>query len=192
MIDPDATPNIIRGDFLKTYNTILPAGEKFNIIIGNPPYNNSFNTGDNKPYLCFTFLSLHILNTNGYLLFISPPAIYDYLFLKKVFTQKCGGEIITYDKMLNIITINNDNEYLKGFFKGVGSVFTYYLIQNAPYKGKTNIFPPNAKNDNFDWCEEQFYHPIGREEFPGGDVYLKIREDLLKQIDAIKKEHTHV
>lgn len=139
MIDPTAKPNIIRGDFLKTYKTILPPGEKFHIIIGNPPYNNSFNTGDNKPYLCFTFLSLHILNTNGYLLFISPPAIYDYLFLKKVFTQKCGGEIITYDKMLNIITINNDNEYLKGFFKGVGSVFTYYLIQNAPYKGKTNI-----------------------------------------------------
>ena len=139
MIDPKASPNIIRGDFLKTYNTILPSGEKFNIIIGNPPYNNSFNTGDNKPYLCFTFLSLHILKTDGYLLFISPPAIYDYLFLKKVFTQKCGGETINYDKMLNILTINNDNDYLKGFFKGVGSVFTYYLIQNAPYKGKTNM-----------------------------------------------------
>lgn len=67
---------------------------------------------------------------------------------------------------------------------------SFYQRQSA--KGKTNIFPPNAKNDNFDWCEEQFYHPIGREEFPGGDVYLKIREDLLKQIDAIKKEHTHV
>ena len=67
---------------------------------------------------------------------------------------------------------------------------SFYQRQSA--KGKTNIFPPNAKNDNFDWCEEQFYHPIGREEFPGGDVYLKIREDLLKQIDAIKKEHTYV
>ena len=67
---------------------------------------------------------------------------------------------------------------------------SFYQRQSA--KGKTNIFPPNAKNDNFDWCEEQFYHPIGREEFPGGDIYLKIREDLLKQIDAIKKEHTHV
>jgi hypothetical protein len=67
---------------------------------------------------------------------------------------------------------------------------SFYQRQSA--KGKTNIFPPNAKNDNFDWCEEQFYHPIGREEFPGGDVYLKIREDLLNQIDAIKKEHIHV
>jgi hypothetical protein len=63
----------------------------------------------------------------------------------------------------------------------------FYQRQSA--KGKTNIFPPNAKNDNFDWCEEQFYHPIGRDEFAGGDVYLKIREDLLKQIDAIEKRY---
>jgi hypothetical protein len=66
---------------------------------------------------------------------------------------------------------------------------TFYQRQSA--KGKTNIFPPNAKNDNFDWCEEQFYHPIGRDEFPGGDVYLKIREDLLAQIDAIEMRHIH-
>jgi hypothetical protein len=65
----------------------------------------------------------------------------------------------------------------------------FYQRQSA--KGKTNIFPPNAKNDNFDWCEEQFYHPIGREEFQGGDVYLRIREDLLQQIDAIEKRHIH-
>jgi hypothetical protein len=63
----------------------------------------------------------------------------------------------------------------------------FYQRQSA--KGKTNIFPPNAKNDNFDWCEEQFYHPIGRDEFAGGDVYLKIREDLLNQIDAIEKRY---
>ena len=66
---------------------------------------------------------------------------------------------------------------------------TFYVRQSA--KGKTNIFPPNAKNDSFDWCEEQFYHPIGRDEFPGGDAYLTIREHLLKQIDAIEAKHIH-
>jgi hypothetical protein len=65
----------------------------------------------------------------------------------------------------------------------------FYQRQSA--KGKTNIFPPNKKNDNFDWCEEQFYHPIGRDEFPGSETYLKIREDLLKQIDAIEMRHIH-
>jgi hypothetical protein len=65
----------------------------------------------------------------------------------------------------------------------------FYQRQSA--KGKTNIFPPNEKNDNFDWCEEQFYHKLGRDEYPGSDVYLKIREDLLAQIDAIDKRHVH-
>ena len=66
---------------------------------------------------------------------------------------------------------------------------SFYQRQSA--KGKTNIFPPNAKNDNFDWCEEQFYHTKGRDEYAGGDVYLKIREDLLREIDAIEKRHIH-
>jgi hypothetical protein len=66
---------------------------------------------------------------------------------------------------------------------------SFYQRQSA--KGKTNIFPPNAKNDNFDWCEEQFYHPIGRDEFPGSETYLRIREDLLAQIDAIEIRHIH-
>ena len=65
----------------------------------------------------------------------------------------------------------------------------FYQRQSA--KGKTNIFPPNAKNDNFNWCEEQFYHTKGRDEYPGSNIYLKIREELLAQIDSIKKEHIH-
>jgi hypothetical protein len=56
----------------------------------------------------------------------------------------------------------------------------FYVRQSQ--KGKRNIFPPNAKNDLFDWSEEQFYHPIGRDEFPGGETYLKLREELLAQI----------
>jgi thymidylate synthase (FAD) len=56
-------------------------------------------------------------------------------------------------------------------------------------KGKTNIFPPNAKNDNFNWCEEQFVYKRPRDEFPGGESYLQIRESLLAQMDAIEKRY---
>tara|TARA_R100001594_G_scaffold111675_2_gene146462 strand:- start:1357 stop:2262 length:906 start_codon:yes stop_codon:yes gene_type:complete len=58
-------------------------------------------------------------------------------------------------------------------------------------KGKTNIFPPNEKNDLFDWCEEQFYHPIGRDEYLGGEIYLAMRQHLLEQLDAIEERHIH-
>lgn len=56
----------------------------------------------------------------------------------------------------------------------------FYVRQCA--KGKRNIFPPNAKNDKFDWCEEQFYHDKGRDEYAGGNVYLALRTKLLAQI----------
>lgn len=56
-------------------------------------------------------------------------------------------------------------------------------------KGKTNIFPPNEKNDVFDWHEDQFYHPKPRDEYPGGNVYKAIREQLLAEIDAIDCRH---
>lgn len=92
----------------------------------------------------------------------------------------------------NIIAIKLWLEVLKvyPFLKGLVDFRkpdVFYQRQSA--KGKTNIFPPNAKNDNFDWCEEQFYHSKGRDEYLGSDVYLKIREGLLSQIDAIEKKH---
>jgi hypothetical protein len=55
-------------------------------------------------------------------------------------------------------------------------------------KGKRNFFPPNPKNDLFDWCEEQFYHPIGRDEFPGGDVYLNKKAELLELIELAESQ----
>lgn len=72
-----------------------------------------------------------------------------------------------------------------------------YVDVNAPAsfyvgqckKQKRNIFPPNERNDAFDWSEEQFYHPIGRDEFPGGESYLAIRESILKEIEAIEPKH---
>ena len=60
---------------------------------------------------------------------------------------------------------------------------------NQCKKGKTNIFPPNEKNDVFDWHEDQFYHTKGRDEYAGGDVYTSLRKRLLAEIDAINPSH---
>lgn len=60
----------------------------------------------------------------------------------------------------------------------------FYIKQSK--KGKTNIFPPNAKNDLFDWSPKQFFHDKHRDDFPGGSIYLDIRDNLIEQINAYK------
>jgi thymidylate synthase (FAD) len=52
-------------------------------------------------------------------------------------------------------------------------------------EGKTNIFPPNQKNDIFEWSESQFYHNRHRDEYIGGSKYLEHRNEFLIQIEAI-------
>jgi hypothetical protein len=140
MIDANATPNVSAADFL---NTPIFPGKTFDVIVGNPPFSNTFNTGDNKPYLCFTFIALHLLNPKGFLLFITPPAIYDYLLLKKVLKQKCKVGTIKYERILNITAINIDNKHIQSFFKEIGSKFTYFIIEKTDYKQDTVILHKN-------------------------------------------------
>lgn len=60
---------------------------------------------------------------------------------------------------------------------------SFYVKQCS--NGKTNIFPPNEKNDVFPWHPDQFYHDRGREDYAGSSTYLVLRNRLLAQIDAI-------
>lgn len=88
----------------------------------------------------------------------------------------------------NVIAMKLWLEVLKRypFLKGVinfEAPDAYYVRQCKA--GKTNIFPPNKKNDLFDWSETQFIHEYHRDDFPGGEVYKAIRKDLLNQINAI-------
>jgi len=62
----------------------------------------------------------------------------------------------------------------------------FYIKQSK--MGKTNIFPPNEKNDMFDWSPKQFFHDKHRDEFAGGLQYIALRDALLKQIDAYNAE----
>lgn len=145
MIDPKCTPNVIRADFITDYEKVLKKlrddsrdeTRLFDIIIGNPPYNSTTSTGDNKPYLLFTFRSISMLKKSGLLTFITPPSIYDYLF--KIKTLKIKEDAYKYDKLLDILYVNADNTYLKRFFKNVGSDFSYFILKNKEYSGETQL-----------------------------------------------------
>jgi hypothetical protein len=171
--------NIFCDDFLKSDIEKICGVKKFDVIMGNPPYSNKFNTGDNKPYLSFTFNSLSKLNENGLLLFITPPAIYDYLLLKKKITATKN-----YNKILNITKINIDNKYLKLFFNNVGSEFTYFLIENSPYKKKTLILNKNSDNTYKNLEETTIKHINDTQDNP---LWLNIQQKLLSNLKTLFK-----
>lgn len=60
---------------------------------------------------------------------------------------------------------------------------TYYI--NQCKAGKTTMFPPNERNDVFDWSPDQFLHDKPRDKFLGGDSYIEIRDRLIAKIDSL-------
>ena len=59
----------------------------------------------------------------------------------------------------------------------------YYI--NQCIAGKTTIFPPNEVNDAFEWCETQFFHDKHRDEFNGGDEYLRVKTKILDELYSL-------
>ena len=122
--------NIHTGDFLEFNSTEIFNIDKFDIIIGNPPYQDSNASGDNKLYLEFTKICIGMLHSNRYLLFITPRNILEYLLLLEK-----NRQYIDKFYQLNYIAIETSNKY----FPNVGSTFTYFLLENKLYYQNTQI-----------------------------------------------------
>jgi hypothetical protein len=110
-----------------TGNTLeLNVNERWNIngydaVIGNPPYQDSNATGDNKLYLEFIKYSLSILKIDKYLLFITPTNIKNYITNK----DKNRKYINKFYELL-FLSLNGANKH----FKGINTYFAYFLIKN--------------------------------------------------------------
>lgn len=102
--------------------------DKFDIVIGNPPYQEDGATGDNKLYLRFISKSLKGLN-NNYLLFVTP-----YKTIENFLHIKNRGYI---DSKYNFINLTLGTKLFKQF--NVGSSFCYYLIKNENIENENTI-----------------------------------------------------
>ena len=101
----------------------------FDVIMGNPPFQDKNKSGDNKKYLEFTSLSMNQLGTSKYLIFITPRNIIDYLLLH----QK-NRKYITKLYNIDYLSIETCSKYFK-----VGSSFLWFILKNENYKGTTTI-----------------------------------------------------
>lgn len=114
--------NIYEGDTLKIDVSKEFDCKNFNIIIGNPPYQDAGATGDNKLYLSFIKKSLELLKENGQLLFITPSNVKNYLT-----SQDKNREYIDNLYDIKYLSINTTNHH----FKNIGSTFAYFVINKT-------------------------------------------------------------
>jgi len=117
--------NIFNGDSLKVNFKQEFKIKKFNIILGNPPYQKENTKSDyarggigNNLYLDFVKLSISLLNKNGYLLFIHP------LNWRKI-GSKIFKEFI--NRNIYYLKLNYGNE----FFKNIYVKTDYYILKNS-------------------------------------------------------------
>ena len=151
MIDSNATPNIYNSPFytdeesnLKETWTNKCSVKKFDIIIGNPPYNQGgvkskkgSKEGKKTIWPLFIENSLNILTNNGYLLFITP----------NTWTELVSD---TSKKILNIqIEVLKCYNYKKSkqlFGNESGKIpLSFYLFKNTLSKNDTLIWDDNHK-----------------------------------------------
>ena len=120
--------NLYEGDTLALDSEKIFKILKFDIIVGNPPYNSFDNNtikvkrgGDNNLYEKFINFGINLLNKNGYLLYITPVSWFS--ISKK--NQKLRNSIL--DKKIMYIDIGTAN---KKYFQSVGNNFVWFLIKN--------------------------------------------------------------
>jgi site-specific DNA-methyltransferase (adenine-specific) len=129
--------NIAKGDFLS-----LSFNMKFDVVIGNPPYQEGGRDDQaNKLWPQFIKKAYDLVEDNGHVAMITPNGWMQPTADIGKGTGKNALSIFNdIFKKNNLILANIDSDAIREtHFKGVGSTFSYYLFQKAPYSGSTEF-----------------------------------------------------
>ena len=139
--------NINCGDSLKLSNDL-----KYDIIIGNPPYNSGTKNTGNTIYQ--EFIKKFINQYNKYFSFINPPC------WRKPNTQKCRNyglyDLMTKNNHLNYLEIHNAKDGLKTF--NAGTRYDWYIIDKNT-NNKNTIIKDELNTINNIKCNEWKFLP---------------------------------
>jgi len=134
--------NIAKGDFLS-----LSFNMKFNVIVGNPPYQEGGRDDQaNKLWPQFVKKAYDVVEDNGHVAMITPNGWMQPTADIGKGTGKNALSIFNdIFKKNNLIVANIDSDNIREtHFKGVGSTFSYYLFQKASYSGGTEFITPTG------------------------------------------------
>ena len=168
MIDPKATPNIVKGDFLEFDSKKTFGIDKFDVIMGNPPFDHK-PTKDNNFYVKFIKKIKKDNILGKYLAFIIPNR---YLLPG----HEANKEII---KLNTLVT----NVYVSSF-EGISTHIGWFISSPENYSGKTlGIFNEKEKYINLN-----IPTPTN-----SGDLNIKLISDKIlnsnkKKIEFIKSK----
>jgi hypothetical protein len=142
-IAPDELLYIVQDNYI----TWEPANMKFDLIIGNPPFQEGGRDDQaNKLWPHFIKKSSDLLNDNGYCVMISPTG---WMQPTADIGKGTGANAVSIFndvfKKNNFILANVDSDSLqKKYFPGVGSTFSYFVFQKAVYAGTTEFITPTG------------------------------------------------
>ncbi len=123
--------NLFYGDFEEFDGSVFGI-KKFDIVLGNPPYQSMHTETQRKAknhnlWSVFTKKGFDLVDEKGFLLYVTPPAWMSP-------SSKLLSEIFLKNQ-LHFVNINECSRH----FRGVGSLFSYYLIEKTPIYAPTRF-----------------------------------------------------
>jgi len=174
--------NLYQGSYLDLDPLEEWGVQKFDVIFGNPPYQDkSGNKGrGHRLWVQFVSKSLLLLKTTGFLVFVHPAG-----------WRQPGNELLDLmkNKQIHYLSIHNEGDGLKTF--SCNTRYDWYVLQNTPFYKDTSITAQDGKIYSINLSKMSFIPNYMFNEIQGwtsGDMKLNI----IKQRSAYGHDKKHM